>query len=256
MVRGRAGLIRLRLLDSSLQPPALCRKCHFGDTHLCQRGSSRGNQKLNAEKCQSTGLPRAELLLIITQPNCSNSRHPRACYIHAKETRFAIKSTLRPLPAIYHKNVWLGQAGALLPSWKLHLRAGDPHLPFGAPVSACRGKALAVVLVAVLAPVSLPLQRHHFPPLRYLRPETEFQQPSYKGARMGSCLQSSPWGRKFGWSQKHGPKQNPHRPLSRTVKTPRVTSELRPAEDVTVKREAFPWAPHDGSYSDPTQTFR
>lgn len=221
-----------------------------------QKRQFKGDQKLNAEKCQSTGLPRAELLLIITQPNCSNSRHPRACYIHAKETRFAIKSTPRPPPAIYHKNLWLGQAGALLPSWKLHLRADDPHLPFGALVSACRGKALAVVLVVVLAPVSLPLQRHRFPPLRYLRPEAKFQQPSYKGARVGWCLQSSPWGRKFCWRQKHGPKQNPHMPLSHTVKTHRVTSELHPAEDGTVKREAFPRTPYDDSYSDPMQTFR
>lgn len=53
-----------------------------------QKCQLTGEQKLQAEKRQSSGLTSTELLLIISQPSCSNSRHPQASYIHAKEISY------------------------------------------------------------------------------------------------------------------------------------------------------------------------
>lgn len=153
---GYAGLIWLWPLDISLPPPALCTKCHSGDTHLC-RSASTGGLKAQTEKCQSTGLLSTQLLCIIS-PSC-----PRAFHIHAKEARLAIKSTglwdcYKPKNSFFFlptKSCGQGRPGlcfllkATSQSWR------SPH---AGPTSPCRAKTPCGFIAVLCSHQSFPLK--------------------------------------------------------------------------------------------------
>lgn len=82
------------------RPPALCRKCHFGDTRLCRSVSSQGNESSKQRNARA---------LSSQAQSCSLLSHSQAAAIPdiprlptSMQRRFAIKSTgLRPLPVIF-----------------------------------------------------------------------------------------------------------------------------------------------------------
>lgn len=80
------------------QPPALCRKCHSGDTRLCRSVSSQGNESSTQRNARALGSQ---------AQSCSLLSHSQAAAIPdiprlptSMQSRFVIKS-LRPLPAIF-----------------------------------------------------------------------------------------------------------------------------------------------------------
>lgn len=111
------------------QPPALCRKCHSGDTHPCRSVSSQGNKSSKQRNARALGSP---------AQSCSPLSHSQAAAIPdilrlptSMQRRFAIKSP-----------------------WD-HCQAFSFFFfppPNRALASACHGKVLAVVLVVFLFP--------------------------------------------------------------------------------------------------------
>lgn len=153
-----AAFCSLQKMPLRWHPPL--QKCQF-----------EGRWKLKAEKCQSTGLLSAELLLIITQPNGSNSKHPWACYSPERRQDLLLKVQVSNTTASrLWQNVWLGQWPQLC--FLLESCISGLTIPLS---GLSKLPAMAVGLAVVLAPISLPLKRHHFPSLRYLSPKTKLQ---------------------------------------------------------------------------------
>lgn len=145
-----------------------------------QKCQFKGDWKLKAEKCQSTRLQSTELLLIIMP---QQFRHPWTCYIHTKETRFAITGLQTHCQTFITKTCGQRRLELCL---LLECHISELMIPtFGALASAYHGKAHTAVLVVFLLPFKGIISHHC--DISALKPN--YNKPSHKSPCVGWFLQ-------------------------------------------------------------------